>query len=96
MERYRLTVFRSNKHLYAQIIDDGQAKTLASSSDLELGKNQIKGKKPVEVAQFIGDDLATKLLKKKIIHLKLDKNKFRYHGQIAALTDALRKKGIKI
>ncbi|MBD3279091.1 MAG: 50S ribosomal protein L18 [Candidatus Pacebacteria bacterium] len=92
--RPRLTVFRSNKHIYLQVIDDDQGQTLASATD--AGKaNQHQGTKTVK-AQQVAQDLAKQLQKKKIKQLIFDRGAYRYHGRIKAVAETLREKGIKI
>lgn len=87
-ERPRLSVFRSTQHIYAQIIDDLDSKTLASSNDLKL-----KGTK-VEKARLVGEDLAKKAKAKKIEKIVFDRGGFKYHGRIAALAEGARKGGL--
>lgn len=89
--RPRLSVFISNKHIYAQIIDDEKGHTLVAASDKETGE---KGK-TVKIAQKVGSILAKKALKKKISTVWFDKGGRSYHGRIAALADAARKGGLK-
>ncbi len=90
----RLSVFRSNKHIYAQIIDDEKGETLISSSDLELPKANKKGKK-TDVAFAVGEIIAQKAKKKKIIKVKFDRGGYKYHGRIKALASGARKGGLK-
>jgi large subunit ribosomal protein L18 len=88
----RLTVFRSNRHIWAQIIDDKHGKTLVASSTKALGK--LTGNK-TEQAQAVGKDIATKALKLNIVHIKFDRGIYRYHGRVKALSDAARSQGLK-
>lgn len=90
----RLSVFKSAKHLYAQLIDDAASKTLASSSTLD---KELKGKvkTSVEGAKQIGKLLAQRALKKGIKKVVFDRNGFRYHGQLKSLADAAREAGLK-
>lgn len=81
-------MFRSTQHIYAQIIDDLDSKTLASSNDLKL-----KGTK-VEKARLVGEDLAKKAKAKKIEKIVFDRGGFKYHGRIAALAEGARKGGL--
>ncbi len=88
----RLSIFKSNNHIYAQAIDDEQQKTLVSASDLEL--KDVKDKKlakSILVAQKLGE----KLKDKKINEIVFDRGGFKYHGRIKVLADELRKLGIK-
>ncbi|MCX6806788.1 MAG: 50S ribosomal protein L18 [Candidatus Berkelbacteria bacterium] len=89
----RISVFRSNIHIYAQIIDDEEAKTLVSASDLELKKEDKKGTK-TEIAQQVGLLLATKAVKKKIKKVVFDREGYKFHGRVKALADSARKGGL--
>ena len=83
----RLTVFRSNKHLYAQIIDDHAGRTLASASDFEIAK---KPKNQVELASAIGKLIAEKAVAAKVTRVVFDRGGYAYHGRVKALADAAR------
>ncbi len=86
----RVTVFRSNKHFYAQAIDDTNGKTLAYSDGRALG---LKANKEAAVA--VANDLATKLKTVNIETIVFDRNGYLYHGVVAAFANALRDAGIK-
>ena len=86
--RPRLAVFRSNKHIYAQIIDDQQKKTLLAVSSLKESKNNK------EVASVIGEKIAKQALEKSITAVKFDRSGYVYHGRIKALADAARSAGL--
>ena len=88
----RLSVFRSNKEISAQLIDDVTGVTLASTSSLAL-KN-AKGSK-VEVATEVGKSLAEKAVKAGIENAAFDRNGYLYHGRVKALADAAREEGLK-
>lgn len=88
----RLSVFRSNHHIWAQIIDDQQGKTLVSASTKNL-KN-IKGNK-TEQATAVGQLLAELALAKKITLVRFDRGLYRYHGRVKALAEGARSKGLK-
>lgn len=90
----RLSVFRSNDHLYAQIIDDQNSKTLfgIGTTSKEV-KNKKKGK---EAAKEIGKLIAASAKKNKIEHVVFDRGHYKYHGIIAELANAARKEGLKI
>ena len=91
--RKRLTVFRSNKHLYAQVIDDSVGKTLASASSKE--KNiDIDNKNRKSLAEIIGKNIAKRSLEKGIKEVAFDKGKYRYHGLIKILADSARTEGL--
>lgn len=91
-DRPRLNVFRSNEHIYAQVIDDKKNETLAAASD--LGKS-YKGTK-TNKAQQIAKDLLKQLKKKEITKLAFDRGPYRYHGRVKAVAEVLREEGIKI
>ncbi|MDO8577095.1 MAG: 50S ribosomal protein L18 [Candidatus Daviesbacteria bacterium] len=91
----RLAVFRSSQHIYAQIIDDSQSKTLVSISDLkETGTKGAFGTKK-EKAFKVGKNLAEKALKNKIITVVFDRGGFLYQGRIAELAKGAREGGLK-
>lgn len=94
-QRPRLTVFRSDKHIYAQIVNDENGATLVSASSLSpeyKEMEQIKGK--VAAAKRVGELVAGKALEKGIAKVVFDRNGFIYHGRIKALADAAREKGL--
>ena len=88
----RLNVFRSNKAIYAQVIDDTKGETLVSSSTLEL---KIKNGGNIEAATAVGKDIAEKCKKAKINKVVFDRGGFLYHGRVAALADAAREAGLE-
>ena len=91
--RKRLTVFRSNNHIYAQLIDDIKGVTLASSSSIEKSiKEQKLSKK--EVAELIGKEIAKKSISKGIDKVAFDRGKYKYHGLIKILAEAARVEGL--
>jgi large subunit ribosomal protein L18 len=92
-ERPRLCVFRSLKHIYAQIINDEEGKTLVSASDLEL--KDKKGLKKIEIAREVGKLIAKKALEKKIEKVSFDRAGYKYHGRIKALAEGAREEGLK-
>jgi large subunit ribosomal protein L18 len=93
-QRPRLTVFRSNKHLYLQVIDDTKGKTLATSTDFSKNK-KITGTK-TERARLVAEELLKTLKTKKIKSLVFDRSYYKYHGRIKEVADALRKGGINL
>ncbi len=95
-ERPRLSVFRSSKHIYAQVIDDTKGHTLAAISDLspEL-KDELKGLKKTEKAFKVGKKLAEICKEKGIEKVVFDRNGFLYHGRVKALADGAREGGLK-
>lgn len=89
----RLSVFRSNKQIYAQIIDDENGVTLASSSSY---KNKgAEGKAKAEAASVVGKELAEKAGKAGITTVVFDRNGYQYHGRVKALAEAAREGGLK-
>ena len=89
--RPRLSVFRSNKYFYAQIIDDTKNTTFLSVSEKEIGKNKAtKSEKALELGKII----AQKALKKGIKQVVFDKGSYKYHGRIKSFADATRKEGL--
>ena len=95
-ERPRLAVFRSNKHIYAQVIDDVARVTLAASSTME--KALAKGLKTtanVDAAKAVGADVAKKAVGKGIESVVFDRGGFLFHGRVKALADAAREAGLK-
>ena len=91
--RKRLTVFRSNKHLYAQIIDDKVGKTLASASTKEKNMD-IDNNDRKSLAQIIGKNIAKRSIEKGIKEVAFDKGKYKYHGLIKILADSARTEGL--
>ncbi|MBQ9047664.1 MAG: 50S ribosomal protein L18 [Solobacterium sp.] len=88
----RLNVFRSNKHIYAQIIDDTTGRTLLASSS-ELLKLEHGGN--IDAAKQVGADIAKKCLDAKIESVRFDRGGYVYHGRVQALADAAREAGLK-
>lgn len=92
--RARLTVFRSGKHLYAQVIDDVKNKTLFSVNDKNLQDKKLKSNK-TDQAKMAGEILGEKIVKGKIKDLVFDRNGYKYHGRVKALAEGVRSKGLK-
>ena|ERR1035437_3288810 len=88
-ERPRLSVFRSNKFIYAQIIDDATGKTLVQASDMKVAKGTKS-----ERAKQIGKDIAEAAIAKKISQVVFDRNGFKYTGRIKAVADEARAAGL--
>ncbi len=88
--RPRLSVFRSNVHIYAQLIDDDSRKTIASASDISA-----KSGTKQERAQKVGTDIAKAAIAGKITSVVFDRNGYKYHGRIKTLADAAREAGLK-
>ncbi len=89
----RLSVYKSNKEIYAQLIDDKEGKTLASASSREKGVD-AKGTK-VEVSAAVGKAIAEKAKAAGIENIVFDRNGFVYHGRVKALADGAREGGLK-
>lgn len=89
----RISVFRSTKHIYGQLINDVRGNTLASCSSLEL--TDIKGDKK-EIAHAVGLELARRALDKGVDKAAFDRGSFLYHGRVRSFADGLRAGGIKI
>jgi large subunit ribosomal protein L18 len=94
-ERPRLCVFRSNRHIYAQLIDDGEGRTLISASDFELETKKNKKAVKSELAKEVGKLVAQKAAAKKIKEVVFDRGGYKYHGRVRALAEAAREAGLK-
>jgi large subunit ribosomal protein L18 len=92
--RPRLNVFRSNKHLYAQLIDDMSGTTLASASTMEKDLN-LESTSNVEAAKLVGELVAKRAVEKGISSVVFDRGGYLYHGRIQALADAARENGLQ-
>ena len=93
-DRPRLTVFRSNKYVYAQIIDDSKGKTIIGYSSQDLPKTKAK-KSGIEIAGMVGEGLAKKALVKKIKKVIFDRGGYKYHGKVKAIAEGARKGGLE-
>ena len=94
-ERPRLAVFRSNNHMYAQIIDDTVGNTLVSASSLEKEiKAELNKTNDVEAAAYVGKVVAKRAIEKGITEVVFDRGGFLYHGKIEALAEAAREAGL--
>ena len=92
-DRKRLSIFKSNNHIYAQIINDEQGVTLASASSLEKSiRTENKTKK--ELAERIGKEIAKRSIENGIKEVAFDKGKYKYHGIIKILAEAARAEGL--
>ena len=107
--RPRVSVYRSSKHLYVQIIDDVKGETLVSVSDLELKKKtdgkkvqkksqskdtEVSGVSKTDLARTVGELLAKKAEKKKIKKIVFDRGGYKYHGRVKAVAEGARKGGL--
>ncbi len=94
-ERPRLCVFRSAKHIYAQIIEDTTGNTLVAVSTVAKGAaGDLKSSGNVEAAKLVGKQIAEQALAKNITQVIFDRNGFLYHGRVKALADAAREAGL--
>ena len=91
-ERPRLTVFRSLKHISAQVIDDDKGVVLAAVADVHV---DTKGKKPVEIASFVGAEVAKKAKAAGVTKVVFDRGAYLYHGRVKALAEAARENGLE-
>jgi len=89
-DRPRLTIFRSHKHIYAQVIDDVAGKTLAASSTVKQDSGCTVGD-----AKSVGTDVAEKAKSAGVEAIRFDRNGYRFHGRVKALADAAREAGLK-
>ena len=91
--RPRLSVFRSSKHIYAQVIDDQKGETLASASSLEKEMRGNTGA-DIDAAKAVGKLLAERAVKKGVKEVVFDRGGYLYHGRVKALADAARESGL--
>lgn len=96
-ERPRFTVYRSAKHVYAQIIDDVAGRTLAAASTLSKDlRDQVKAAQSrMEICKLVGAAAAKKALEKNITEVVFDRNGYLYHGRVKAIADGAREAGLK-
>ena len=92
-ERPRLSVFRSNKQIYAQIIDDVNGVTLISASSYK--SKEVEGKNKSDQASVVGKELAEKAVKAGIDSVVFDRNGYQYHGRVKSLAEGAREGGLK-
>jgi len=94
-ERPRVFVFKSNRYLYSQAIDDDAGSVLAAASSVEKEYREKKKKtKNIEASKAVGEMIAKRLKKKKIEQIVFDRGIYPYHGRIKALAEAMRKEGL--
>ncbi len=95
-DRPRLSVFKSSKHIYAQLIDDEKGITLASASTLSVSiKSELEGKNKSEKAALVGKLIADLSIKKDIKKVVYDRNGYVFHGRVKVLADAAREGGLE-
>ncbi len=91
-DRPRLTVFRSNRNIYAQLIDDNACRTLVAASTLDQGH---EADSPVNAGSVVGERLATRAAEHGIRKVVFDRNGYRYHGRVRSLAEGARKGGLE-
>jgi len=91
----RLCVFRSNNHIYAQLIDDQRGVVISAASDKEIKKDKGSKKRKMELAFETGKLIAQKAKKRKIERIVFDRAGYKYHGRVKALAEGARKGGLK-
>ena len=93
--RLRLSVFRSSKHIYAQVIDDRKGETLAAASSIEKDmRGSLKTGADIEAAKAVGKLLAERAAKRGVKEVVFDRGGYLYHGRVKALADAARESGL--
>ncbi len=92
-QKPRLCIFRSNQHIYAQIIDDAKGIVICGVSS--VNKKDLKSKKKIDIAQEIGKSIAKLALEKGIKEVCFDRGGYRYHGRVKALAEGARQAGLK-
>lgn len=93
--KLRLSVFRSDRYIYAQIIDDEKRKTLVSISEKELKLDSAKRETKIEKAKLTGQLLGEKAVKAKITKVVFDRNGYKYHGRVKAFAEGARSAGLQ-
>ncbi|OIP29301.1 MAG: 50S ribosomal protein L18 [Deltaproteobacteria bacterium CG2_30_63_29] len=93
-ERPRLSIFRSTKHIYTQVIDDSTGTTLAAVSSLSAGL-ELSGKTKKDQAKVVGEAVAKMCLERNITKVAFDRNGFIYHGRVAAVAEGARSGGLE-
>ena len=94
----RLVVYRSNLHLYAQLVDDNKSETIisVSTNDKSMRNDLAKITSKVEKSKFVGKRIGSDIIKKKINKVMFDRNGYMYHGRVKAFVDAVRESGLNI
>lgn len=90
-EKPRLSVYKSNKYIYAQLIDDMTGRTLAEASSLKLGSHSVN----LDISTKVGEMLAERSTSAGIVNVVFDRSGYKYHGNVKALADGARSKGLK-
>jgi large subunit ribosomal protein L18 len=93
--RVRLSIFRSSKHIYAQVIDDAKGVTLAAASSVDKDlKTSLKGGADLDAAKAVGQLVAKRAIAAGVKEVAFDRGGYRYHGRVRALADAAREGGL--
>lgn len=94
----RLVVYRSNLHLYAQLVDDNKSETIisVSTNDKSMRDDLAKITSKVDKSKFVGKKIGSDIIKKKINKVMFDRNGYMYHGRVKAFVDAVRESGLNI
>tara|TARA_A100001011_G_scaffold299674_1_gene312854 strand:+ start:211 stop:579 length:369 start_codon:yes stop_codon:yes gene_type:complete len=94
----KIIIFRSNKNISVQLIDNKTSSTICSSSSLDksIAKEIAKSKNKIDISNIVANDLSKKLKTKKIDQVVFDRSGYRFHGRVKAIADTLRDNGIKI
>ena len=92
----RLVVYKSNRHLYSQLVDDNKNVTILSASSLDKSFNKDNCKNKMDLSKEVGFNISEKMKKNKITKIVFDRNGYLYHGRVKALAEAVREKGIEI
>ena len=95
-DRFRLSIYRSNKNISAQIIDDNKNVTLLSVSSIEKDIKSLKKTNKSDLSKIVAEKLAKKALEKKISKIYFDRGAYKYHGRIKIFAETLRKNGMKL
>lgn len=93
-DRPRMTVFKSNRHMYVQVIDDTKGITVASAADVEKELKELRPSVPN--GEKLGELLGKRLLEKSVKTVVFDRNGYKYHGIVKAIADGVRKAGIEL
>ena len=93
-DRYRLSISRSSKNIFAQIIDDTKKITLISASSVEKDIRSVEKLNKTELSKVVAEKLAKKAQEKKITKIYFDRGIYRYHGRVKAFAETLRKNGM--
>lgn len=95
LSKPRLCVFKSNQHIYAQIIDDESGKTLFSANDFSFAKDKSKKSEKLNIAFEVGKSIAKAAVEKNIKKVVFDRSGYRYHGNIKLIADGAREGGLE-